>query len=196
VSEYFVANTYSKLRFCRQSKKAHGKIILCRDSHMANFDLATLGSSNSSSRETNHHRFCRETATRLTTNIFLLRAHLLAVSFLVVVGKMRATVGKKKTHGKNSGYRWQQQDEDMSGSSKLTFIWCTKDICGDDLFHLKNCYCCLTRQDQPSLVEREALVRAFSPGSTLEPGLKVFRRRGPKCWLETPPFSPGWYNQP
>jgi hypothetical protein len=32
-----------------------------------------------------------------------------------------------------------------------------------------------------SLVEKEALVRAFSPGSTLEPGLKAFRRRDPKC---------------
>jgi hypothetical protein len=42
----------------------------------------------------------------------------------------------------------------------------------------------------------EAFVRAFSPDSTLEPGLKAFRRRGPKCSLETPPFSPGWYNQP
>jgi hypothetical protein len=30
------------------------------------------------------------------------------------------------------------------------------------------------------LVDSEAFVRAFSPGSTLEPGLKVFRRRGPK----------------
>jgi hypothetical protein len=30
----------------------------------------------------------------------LLRAHLLAVSFLVVVGKMRATVGKKKLMAK------------------------------------------------------------------------------------------------
>jgi hypothetical protein len=29
-----------------------------------------------------------------------------------------------------------------------------------------------------ALVEREALVRAFSPGSTLEPGLKGFHRRG------------------
>jgi hypothetical protein len=46
------------------------------------------------------------------------------------------------------------------------------------------------------LVEREALVRAFSPDSTLEPRLKVFRRHGPKCWLETLPFSPDWYNQP
>jgi hypothetical protein len=34
-----------------------------------------------------------------------------------------------------------------------------------------------------ALVEREALVRTFSPGSTLEPGLKAFRRRGPKCSL-------------
>jgi hypothetical protein len=33
-----------------------------------------------------------------------------------------------------------------------------------------------------TLVEREALVRSFSPGSTLEPGVKAFRRRGPK-WL-------------
>jgi hypothetical protein len=33
-----------------------------------------------------------------------------------------------------------------------------------------------------SLVESEALVRAFSPGSTLEPELKAFYRRGPK-WL-------------
>jgi hypothetical protein len=39
-----------------------------------------------------------------------------------------------------------------------------------------------------TLVERETLVRAFSPGSTLEPGLKAFRRRGPKCSLETPPL--------
>jgi hypothetical protein len=30
------------------------------------------------------------------------------------------------------------------------------------------------------LVESEDLVRPFSPGSTLEPGLKTFRRRGPK----------------
>jgi hypothetical protein len=29
-----------------------------------------------------------------------------------------------------------------------------------------------------SLVEREAFVRAFSPSSTLEPGLKGFHRRG------------------
>jgi hypothetical protein len=36
---------------------------------------------------------------------------------------------------------------------------------------------------QAPLVEREDLVRAFSPGSTLKPGLKVFRRRGPKCSL-------------
>jgi hypothetical protein len=34
-----------------------------------------------------------------------------------------------------------------------------------------------------ALVEKEALVRAFSPGSTLEPGLKAFRQRGPKCSL-------------
>jgi hypothetical protein len=33
-----------------------------------------------------------------------------------------------------------------------------------------------------ALVESEALVRAFSPGSTLEPELKAFYRRGPK-WL-------------
>jgi hypothetical protein len=38
------------------------------------------------------------------------------------------------------------------------------------------------------LVEWEALVWAFSLGSTLEPGLKVFRRRCTKCWLETPPL--------
>jgi hypothetical protein len=36
-----------------------------------------------------------------------------------------------------------------------------------------------TRQ---TLVEREVLVRAFSPGSTLELGLKAFHRRGPK-WV-------------
>lgn len=42
-----------------------------------------------------------------------------------------------------------QQDEDMSGSSKITIIWCAKDRCGDDLFHLKTCYCCLTRKDRP-----------------------------------------------
>jgi hypothetical protein len=47
-----------------------------------------------------------------------------------------------------------------------------------------------------ALVESEALVWAFSPGSTLELGLKAFRRRGSKCWLETPPFTPGWYNEP
>jgi hypothetical protein len=35
------------------------------------------------------------------------------------------------------------------------------------------------------LVESEAFVRTFSPDSTLEPGLKDFRRRGPKCSLET-----------
>jgi hypothetical protein len=40
----------------------------------------------------------------------------------------------------------------------------------------------------PSLVESEAFVQAFSPGSTLEPGLKAFRRRGPKCPLKTPPL--------
>jgi hypothetical protein len=33
---------------------------------------------------------------------------------------------------------------------------------------------------ESSLVESEALVRAFSPDSTLEPGLKAFRRRGLK----------------
>jgi hypothetical protein len=37
-------------------------------------------------------------------------------------------------------------------------------------------------------VESETFVRSFSPGSTLEPGLKAFRRRGPKCSLETPPL--------
>jgi hypothetical protein len=31
---------------------------------------------------------------------------------------------------------------------------------------------------RPALVEMEAFVRAFSPGSTLEPGLKGFHRRG------------------
>jgi hypothetical protein len=39
-----------------------------------------------------------------------------------------------------------------------------------------------------TLVERVALVRAFSPSSTLEPGLTAFCRRGPKCSLETPPL--------
>jgi hypothetical protein len=38
-----------------------------------------------------------------------------------------------------------------------------------------------------TLVEREALVRAFSPGSTLEPGLKAFHRRDPKWVLEPLP---------
>jgi hypothetical protein len=33
-----------------------------------------------------------------------------------------------------------------------------------------------------ALIESEALVRAFSPGSTLEPGLKAFRRCDLK-WL-------------
>jgi hypothetical protein len=37
-----------------------------------------------------------------------------------------------------------------------------------------------------TLVESETFVQAFSPGSTLEPGLKAFRQRGPKCPLETP----------
>jgi hypothetical protein len=46
-----------------------------------------------------------------------------------------------------------------------------------------------------SLVEWEALVRAFSPHSTVEPGLKAFRRRGPKWLRMTPTFCPGWYNQ-
>jgi hypothetical protein len=41
-----------------------------------------------------------------------------------------------------------------------------------------------------SFLESRAFVRAFSPGSTLEPGLKAFRRRGPKCSLETPPLVP------
>jgi hypothetical protein len=31
-----------------------------------------------------------------------------------------------------------------------------------------------------TLVESETLVRAFSPGLTLESGLKAFRRRDPK----------------
>jgi hypothetical protein len=35
-------------------------------------------------------------------------------------------------------------------------------------------------QDRIILVESEALVRAFSPDSILEPGLKTFRRLGPK----------------
>jgi hypothetical protein len=43
---------------------------------------------------------------------------------------------------------------------------------------------------QHTLVEREAFVQAFSPGSTLEPGLKAFHRRGPKCPLEHPPLVP------
>jgi hypothetical protein len=42
------------------------------------------------------------------------------------------------------------------------------------------------RSRRSTLVEREAFVRAFSPGSTLESGLKTFRRRGPKWLLETP----------
>jgi hypothetical protein len=41
-----------------------------------------------------------------------------------------------------------------------------------------------------ALVESEAFVRAFSPGSTLEPGLMTFRRRGSKCSPETPPLVP------
>jgi hypothetical protein len=44
--------------------------------------------------------------------------------------------------------------------------------------------------DLPTGGEREDLVRTFSPGSTLESGLKVFRRRGPKCSLVTPPLVP------
>jgi hypothetical protein len=42
--------------------------------------------------------------------------------------------------------------------------------------------------NQPTRVESEAFIQAFSPGSTLEPGLKAFRRRGLKCSLETPPL--------
>jgi hypothetical protein len=41
-----------------------------------------------------------------------------------------------------------------------------------------------------TLVEWETLVRAFSPGSTLEPGLKAFHQRCPKCWSETPHLVP------
>jgi hypothetical protein len=33
------------------------------------------------------------------------------------------------------------------------------------------------------VVESEASVRAFSPSSTLEPGVKAFCRCGPKCSL-------------
>jgi hypothetical protein len=39
-------------------------------------------------------------------------------------------------------------------------------------------------------VEREVFVRAFSPGSTLEPGLKTFCRRGPKCHECSPILVP------
>jgi hypothetical protein len=42
---------------------------------------------------------------------------------------------------------------------------------------------CQKNERRPTLVERETLVRAFNPGSTLEPGLKVFRRRDSKCLL-------------
>jgi hypothetical protein len=44
-------------------------------------------------------------------------------------------------------------------------------------------------------VESEALVQAFSPNSILEPGLKVFRRRGRNTLGRPLPFSPGWYYQ-
>jgi hypothetical protein len=37
-----------------------------------------------------------------------------------------------------------------------------------------------------TLAEKETLVRPFSPGSTLEPKLKQFCRRGPK-WVREPP---------
>jgi hypothetical protein len=37
-----------------------------------------------------------------------------------------------------------------------------------------------------ALMEREALVQAFSPGSTLELGLKAFRGRASKCSLAAP----------
>jgi hypothetical protein len=50
--------------------------------------------------------------------------------------------------------------------------------------------------DEYSLVEWEALVWAFSPGSTLETGLKGFHRRGLKCPRTPLPFSPGWWYQP
>jgi hypothetical protein len=47
-----------------------------------------------------------------------------------------------------------------------------------------------------ALVESEAFLRAFSPGSTLEPRLKAFRRRGLK-WQQIPiAFCPCWYYQP
>jgi hypothetical protein len=46
-----------------------------------------------------------------------------------------------------------------------------------------------------TLVKSEALVRAFSPGSTLEPGLKTCRRRGLKCLRAPIPCCPSWYYQ-
>jgi hypothetical protein len=46
----------------------------------------------------------------------------------------------------------------------------------------------MTTNEKSPLVESEALVRAFSPGSTLEPRLKAFRQRGPKCWREATPL--------
>jgi hypothetical protein len=54
--------------------------------------------------------------------------------------------------------------------------------------------CCTS--GTPTLVESEAFVLPFSPGSTLEWGLKAFCWRDPKWVWEAPPFSPGWYNQP
>jgi hypothetical protein len=41
-----------------------------------------------------------------------------------------------------------------------------------------------------SLVEREALVQAFSPGSTLESGLKGFHRHGHECHECSLPLVP------
>jgi hypothetical protein len=49
--------------------------------------------------------------------------------------------------------------------------------------HLKAWYEAVYCSSQRTLVESEPFVRTFSPGSTLEPGLKAFCRRGPQCSL-------------
>jgi hypothetical protein len=87
------------------------------------------------------------------------------------------------------GEEWLPQVPDFWHSGKHLAL-------GEFCFSRSDCRAILWFLACITLVESEPFVRAFSPGSTLEPGLKAFRWRGPKYSLETPPFSPGWYNQP
>jgi hypothetical protein len=50
-------------------------------------------------------------------------------------------------------------------------------------------HCLFKKENIHPLVDIEA-------GSTLEPGLQTFRRRGLKYLGRPLPFSPGWYYQP